>query len=189
MNAVLQEPLGKKHLFNVTDYYRLGETGVLPETLRTELIAGEILEMPPIGATHADWVDCLLKFWMKRVPDSVRVRGQNPLRLNPFNEPQPDILLLHERSYRDAHPGPTDVLLLIEVSDSSLRYDREIKIPLYAQSGIVETWIVDIRGQHLEMYRDPQAGEYRRILKPFWKQAVFAQALPEIELSLGAFSL
>jgi Uma2 family endonuclease len=186
MSAILQEPLSKKHLFNVTDYYRLGETGVLPESLRTELIAGEVLEMPPIGATHADWVDCLTKFWIKNVPDSVRVRGQNPLRLNQFNEPQPDILLLHERSYRDAHPGPEDVLLLIEVSDTTLRYDRKIKVPLYAQSSIVETWIVDIRGQRLEIYRDPQNGDYRQIVKPRWNQSVSALALPNIELSLGA---
>lgn len=185
MNIILLEQPNKKHLFNVTDYYRMGEIGVLPTTLRTELIAGEILEIPPIGATHADWVDCLVKFWMKSVSDAIRVRAQNPLRLNEFNEPQPDILLLHERNYRRAHPTPEDVLLLIEVSDSSLRYDRETKVPLYAQNNVVETWIIDIHKQRLEIYRDPQAGEYQHILKSDWHQAVAAQLLPEVEINLA----
>jgi Uma2 family endonuclease len=188
MSAVLQEALSKKHLFNVTDYYRLGKAGVLPESLRTELINGEILEMPPIGATHADWVDCLTDFLGKHIPDNVRVRVQNPLRLNQFNQPQPDILLLKKRSYRAAHPGADDVLLLIEVSDTTLRYDRKIKVPLYAQSGIVETWILDIRGQQLEIYRDPQAGQYRQILKPQWQQTVSPLALSTLALDLGTLS-
>jgi len=189
MGAVLEEPLVKKHLFDVHDYYRLGDAGVLPETLRTELINGEVLEMPPIGPSHADWVDLLTEVLVTRKTPTMRVRTQNPLFLDKFNQPQPDLLLLKSRSYRDSHPHPEDVLLLIEVSGSSLRYDREIKLPLYAQSGIAEAWILDIRGQQLEIHREPQHSGYRQTLRPAWRDAISPLSLSHLELDLGALSL
>ncbi len=157
------------HLYpiNVTTYHRMGELDIFDETGLTELIDARIITMAPIGSAHADCVDRLAAFFIQHVPkEDITVRIQNPVYLDEYNEPQPDIALLHRRSYREAHPNAEDVLLIIEVADTSLNYDRNVKVPLYARHGIPEVWLLDIRNNRLEIYRQPAKDHYRLTLKP-----------------------
>ena len=166
MTATAQT-LARVHRLSVADYHRMGETGILGPDLRTELIDGEIIEMPPIGHPHAGTVNLLADLLRDRVRGRALVAVQNPVCLDGRSEPLPDIALLRLRSdyYRSGHPGPEAVLLLIEVADSSLRYDREVKIPRYARAGIPEVWLVDLGGSALSIYREPGASGYAQVSK------------------------
>lgn len=145
--------------FTVDEYYALVPAGVLSERDRVELIEGEIIEMTPMGSPHASAVMRLNQHFSSRLQGQAIVLVQTPVRLGDFSEPEPDLALLRPRTdiYRDAHPGPVDVLLLIEVARSSLSYDRLVKLPLYARSGIAEVWIVDLAAQAVEVYRNPDS--------------------------------
>lgn len=158
MTAVLT-----KRRFSVDEYYRLAETGILHPDERVELVDGEIVVMSAIGSAHAWCVRRLNRWFSTRVGDRALVSAQNPVRLSPYSEPEPDLALLQPRpdEYRAAHPGPEDVLLLIEVSDTTLRYDREVKLPLYAAAGIPEVWIVDLPRRRVEVYREPRGDTYQ----------------------------
>ena len=153
-----------RHRWTVAEYHRMGEVGLLNEDSRVELIKGEIIEMAPIGSEHAGHNNYLLSLLAYRLYGKVVVAGQNPVVLGGYEEPQPDIALLRWRDdyYRNAHPHAKDVLLLIEVSDSTLRYDRDVKVPLYANHGIPEVWLLDIQNRQLDIYREPINGEYRQ---------------------------
>ncbi|MDG4553091.1 MAG: Uma2 family endonuclease [Candidatus Competibacter sp.] len=153
-----------RHRWTVAEYHRMGEVGLLNEDSRVELIEGEIIEMAPIGSEHAGHNNYLLSLLAYRLYGKVVVAGQNPVVLGGYEEPQPDIALLRWRDdyYRNAHPHAKDVLLLIEVSDSTLRYDRDVKVPLYANHGIPEVWLLDIQNRQLDIYREPINGEYRQ---------------------------
>ncbi len=166
MSATAQT-LARVHRLSVADYHRMGETGILGPELRTELIDGEIIEMPPIGHPHAGTVKLLANLLKETVGSAAVLAVQDPVWLNDHSEPLPDIALLRPRSdyYRRGHPGPDDVLLLIEVADSSLRYDREVKIPRYARAGIPEVWLVDLGGSALSIYRKPGASGYAQVSK------------------------
>src|SRR5438309_8182250 len=120
----------QKHYFNVDEYYRMAEAGLLSEDDRVELIEGEIIEMSPIGSTHGGTVKRSSTFLNRKLGDAVIVSVQDPVRLNGFSEPQPDIALLKPRKdfYSNSHPTPEDVLLVIEVADTSLQYDRAVKL-------------------------------------------------------------
>lgn len=157
--------LARVFRFSVTDYHRMGETGILGPDLRTELIDGEIVEMPPIGHPHAGTVNLLTNLLKEAVGPHAVLAVQNPVWLNDHSEPLPDIALLRPRPdyYRNGHPGPTDVLLLVEVADSSLAYDREIKLPRYARAGIPEVWLVDLAGHRLAIHRQPSEAGYGEI--------------------------
>lgn len=150
----------------VEDYYRMAEVGLLAPDERVELIEGEIINMAPIGSPHAGTVDVLCKILSRAVGDSAIVGVQRPLRLDQRNEPQPDLILLRPRAdfYRNAHPSAADALLVIEVAESSLRYDREIKIPLYARYGVPEAWLVDIEQRSLNIFRAAAAGAYTEVV-------------------------
>jgi Uma2 family endonuclease len=119
------------------------------------------------------------------------VRVQNPIRLDEHSEPKPDVALLRPRAdfYKSAHPRPADVLLIIEVADTSLRYDREIKVPLYARYGIPELWVVDLSGRNLTRYRDPREGTYARIDRPDVREPVMVDAIERLRVELGAVFL
>lgn len=148
------------HRLTVEDYYLLAEEGVLKPDSRTELLNGQIVDMFPIGPFHSDSVD-----WLSTELTDLRrgrwiVRTQGPLRLSKFSVPEPDIMLLQPGRYRRALPGPKDVFLLIEVADSSLQMDKTEKVPLYAQAGIPEVWIVDVPHTLVEIYRDPTPAGY-----------------------------
>jgi Uma2 family endonuclease len=150
-------------LFTVDDYQRMGETGILHEDDRVELIEGEIVAMPPIGSPHGGGVKHLIRLLTSTVGERAIVSAQDPIVLRPRSEPQPDITLLRPRSdfYADSHPEAADVLLLIEVADSSLHYDLHVKVPLYARQGIPEVWVVDIAHRKVLRFSRPEGGTYR----------------------------
>ncbi len=151
-----------RHKLNVEAYHRMGQAGILGEDDRIELIDGALIAMAPIGAEHAATVNALAQAFILACGDRAVVSVQNPVRLDTLNEPQPDLMVLRPRAdrYRAGHPGPSDVLLLIEVADSSLRLDRQIKLPLYAQAGVPELWIVDLGSRRVEAFRDPIGNGY-----------------------------
>jgi Uma2 family endonuclease len=146
----------------------MGEVGILGPELRTELIDGEIIEMPPIGHPHAGTVKLLANLLKEAVGSGAILAVQDPVWLDDHSEPIPDIALLRSRSdwYRNAHPGPDDVLLLVEVADSSLVYDREVKLPRYARAGIPEVWLVDLGGRRLSIHRHPEGHRYKQVVTP-----------------------
>jgi Uma2 family endonuclease len=139
--------------------------GILTEDDRVELIEGEIVEMPPIGSRHAACVKRLNRLFSSRVGDLAVVLVQDPIRLSDVAEPEPDLALLEPRAdfYAAAHPGPAEVLLVVEVADTSVGYDRSVKIPLYARAGIRELWLVDLERERIEVLRQPAAGGYRSV--------------------------
>lgn len=153
-----------RHRWTVAEYHRMGEVGLLNEDSRVELIDGEIIEMAPIGSSHGGNVNRLIRLFSKVVGDKAIIAAQNPVVLSGYAEPQPDLAILRWRGddYEQSSPHPEDVLLLVEVSDSTLRYDRDVKVPLYASHGIPEVWLLDIQQKQLEIYRDPTNGQYRQ---------------------------
>lgn len=180
-------PLFQRHRHSVAEYYRMAETGILKPDERVELIDGEIIDMPPISIGHAYVVRRLTAIFMRKAGTKPIVSTQNPIHLNPYSEPQLDIALLRYRDdcYRHAHPGPEDILLLVEVADSSLRFDQEIKLPLYARHGIPEVWIVDLARQRLEAYRRPLEGRYLEKLYPETGAIIAPEGLAECGVELG----
>lgn len=154
--------ISRPHLFTVAQYHRMAETGILNEDSRVELIRGQIVDMAPIGAPHMGMVNRLTSVLPKIVGDRALLSVQNPVRLDDGSEPEPDIALLRPRAdyYEGAVPGAPDVLLIIEVADTSLEDDRAVKVPLYAESGIPECWIVNLVERVVEVFRQPQDGRY-----------------------------
>jgi Uma2 family endonuclease len=154
-----------KRSFTVAEYRRMVEVGILSEDDRVELIDGEVFEMSPIREPHAASVDVLNEVVQDHLGRSVIVRVQGPIQLNDFSEPQPDISILKRRDdfYRRSHPRPEDVLLVVEVSDSTVQFDRKVKVPLYARAGIPEAWVVNLPEERVEVYSDPAGGEYRTV--------------------------
>jgi Uma2 family endonuclease len=168
--------------FNVTEYYRMAEVGILHEDDRVELINGEIIRMCAIGAKHAACVDDLSELLVLLVGRQGRVRTQNPIRLNDETEPEPDLVVARYRSYRQAHPAPVDVLLVIEVADSSLDYDLEVKLPLYAVAGIAEAFIVDTIHELVERHTEPRDGQYQRVVRAGRGETLTSTVLPSVKL-------
>ena len=160
--------LPRRHRLTVTDYYRMAEVGILDPEARVELIDGEIIDMVPPGSPHAATVHYLNEMLVRAVEGSATVLVQNPVRLGQYSEPQPDLALLRRRDdfYRERHPQPDDVLLIIEVAATSLRFDRDTKLPLYARHGIPELWLVDLGSRRLTRYRSPAHGSYALVDEP-----------------------
>jgi Uma2 family endonuclease len=175
--------------FTADEYHRMAEAGVLREHDRVELIEGEIVEMTPIDPRHGAVVDRLNHTLTRACGDRAIVRVQGSIRLGLRSEPQPDVVLLRPRSdfYETAVPGPESVLLLIEVAETSLPYDREIKLRLYARAGVPEVWLVDLVRNEVEIHREPTPEGYRRgeTLGPGDRLA--PMALPEVSLSPAQF--
>jgi Uma2 family endonuclease len=146
----------------IDQYYRMAEAGVFPPDARLELIEGEIYELPPIGMVHAGTVDRLAQKLILRLGEQVIVGIQRPVQFPQYSEPQPDLLLLSPRAdyYTSRHPLAGDTLLVIEVADTSLRFDRTVKARLYAQRGIAEYWVVDVNARTIEVHRGPTADRY-----------------------------
>ena len=153
---------GKRRLFDVDEYYAMAEAGILAEDDRVELLDGAIVRMAPIGSLHAACVDVLTRLFFAQVGERAVIRVQNPVRLDSQTELQPDVVLLKWDDYSQAHPGPEDVLLLIEVSDTTIESDRGVKLPLYARSKISEVWIVDVSARTVETYSEPEGNSYAR---------------------------
>ena len=172
--------------FTADEYQRMGQVGILGEDDRLELIEGEIVEMVPIGSRHQAAVDRLTRLFSGLVADVAMIRVQGPVRLGGDSEPQPDVtvLSLSNDFYASAHPGPADVLLLVEVSDSSTEYDREVKVPLYARYGIAEVWLVGLETETLEVYRSPAAQGYQDVFQSVRGQGLSPEFFPGLELAV-----
>ncbi len=152
-----------RHRLDVEAYYKMAEVGILSQDERVELIDGEIFDMVPIGVGHAGKTNRFNRLFARAAADGLAlVSVQTPLRLDSYNEPQPDVMLLRPRAddYQSRHPSAADVLLLVEVSETSLAYDRGVKLALYAKFGVPEVWIVDLRGAAIEVYREPTGDAY-----------------------------
>ncbi len=172
MNKFISNPeegLIRRHRYTVDEYYRMGDSGILKQGDRVELIEGEIVDRVPVGSAHVGVVNRLNRLLVQALGDRAIVSVQNPVRLSAFSEPEPDIALLRPRDdfYSGAHPGPTNVLLIIEVSDSSLDYDRDVKLPLYARHEIPVVWLIDIQRKQLLDFRTPAREGYKdlRVLR------------------------
>jgi len=155
----------QKRLFNVTEYHQMAIAGILTERDRVELIAGEIIAMSPIGYRHAATVKRLNDLFGNRLGDQVIRSIQDPIILDDQSEPQPDVVLLRPRSdyYATGHPQPDDIYLLIEVAENSIKFDRAVKIPLYAGAGIQEVWLIDLNENSLEVYRSPLRDRFSQV--------------------------
>jgi Uma2 family endonuclease len=176
-----------RHKLSVDDYHQMGRAGILGEASRVELIDGELIDMAPIGSLHASVVTTLSMLFARQVGDLAIVSTQNPVSLPPDNEPQPDIALLRPRPdrYRGALPTAADVMLLVEVADTTLKYEREIKLPTYARHGIVEVWLIDLNGGILEIYREPGKKGYRKLLRPNRAETITPVLIDEARLPLS----
>lgn len=172
----------RERAFTVSEYYRLARHGILTENDRVELFDGRIYETAPIGSGHAQCVRRLTELLVLRVTPAALVGIQNPVRLSDRSEPEPDMALLEPKDvYADRHPGPDDVLLLIEVADSSLDFDRNVKPLLYARAGIPELWVIALREESVHVYRSPGANGYAEHAVVERGGALAVAALPEVE--------
>jgi Uma2 family endonuclease len=176
-----------RRLFTVEEYYRMAETGILTAEDRVELIKGEIVAMSPVGPKHASIVNRLTRLLHRQLADRAILSVQNPIHLSQYSEPEPDLTLLQERSdfYENAHPEPEDVLLVIEISSSSLAYDSAVKADLYAQAGIPELWIVDLTAHIITTLRQPTAGGYALSEQKRGSECLSIQAFPDIQLKVS----
>jgi Uma2 family endonuclease len=177
-----------KRLFTVAEYHKMVEAGILSEDDRVELLNGEIVAMSPIGSRHAACVDRLTQHLVVQVGGRAIVHVQNPIRLGEHSEPQPDLALLRRRPdfYATSHPGPGGVLLVVEVADTSAAFDREVKVPLYAQFVVPEVWLVDLAGEQVEVFRQPSPQGYQDIRTVRRGEAVAPLLLPNLSLAVDA---
>ena len=173
--------------FTIHDYHRMGEAGIFHEDDRVELLDGEIIEMSPIGTRHTGGVNRLNALFTRRLGRGAVVSVQNPIVLDDYSEPQPDLTILTARPdyYVGAHPRPADVLLAIEVMDSSASYDRSLKLPLYARKHLRELWLVDLPGAAVDVYRRPTASGYREHQRLTRGQRLTALAFPRIHFRVA----
>lgn len=176
----------QRKLFSVAEYDQMVRAGVLGEDDHVELIEGEIVEMSPIGAAHAGYVARLNRILASQVAGQALVFVQNPLRLA-RSEPEPDLALLRPRAddYIGSLPEAADVLLLIEVADTSADYDRHFKLPLYASAGIAETWLVDLNRRLVEVYRQPGETGYAEKRTRRADDQLAVAALPGVRLTVS----
>lgn len=168
--------------FTVADYERMVTAGILTEDDRIELVGGEIFEMSPIGGRHVQCVNRLTGFLSRNAGPGMVVSVQNPVRLPPDGEPQPDLAIIHDRDYSGLLPTVADVLLVIEVADSSREYDRGMKFPLYAAAGITEAWLVDIVAATVERYTEPRAGSYRVVTYAHTGESLPSTVIPSLSI-------
>jgi Uma2 family endonuclease len=177
--------IARRH-FNVTEYYRMMEAGILSESDHVELIDGEVIEVSPIGSRYAACVDRLNRLFNKL--EDVIVRVQSPVRLDDFSEPQPDITLLRLRPdfYAQGHPAPSDVLLVVEIADSSTEFDRVVKLPLYAEAGIPEFWLVNLPEEKVEAFSHASNNTYQESQGFGRGEFVTSRILPALSLSVDS---
>ena len=172
--------------FTVAEYYAMADAGILSENDRVELLDGDIIVMPPIGDWHAGGVKLFANTMPLALQGRAMIAVQDPVRLDEHSEPQPDVMLLQWRDdfYRNGHPAPGDVLLLIEVADTSVGYDRNAKLPVYARAGIPEVWIVNRPARRIESYSDPSGSAYSTVRHFSPGETVAPQAFPDITLAV-----
>ncbi len=191
MSAVLERTISntvtngvKPHLITVDEYDRMIEAGIYTENNRIELLNGEIIEIMPKGTKHTSANSRIVRFFIKLFDEKVIVRGQDPIRLDDFSEPEPDIVLANwdEKEYSENHPTPPDILLIMEISDTTLAYDRDDKARAYSRNGIQQYLLLNLQNQTLEDYREPNADGYGA-KRTYRSGDVFnLVAFPEIEI-------
>jgi Uma2 family endonuclease len=175
-----------RRLLTVEDYHRMGEAGILTDDDRVELIEGELVAMAPIGSEHAFACNALNRLLVLAVGDRGIVAAGNPVRLNQYNEPQPDFSVLKPREgYRTSLPRPEDTLLAVEVSATSLGYDRTVKLALYARAGIPELWIIDLGKEEVEVCRAPTGDGYAVVMRAGRSESLTIEALPGVVIPVG----
>jgi Uma2 family endonuclease len=189
-----QSPINRQRVpvrFTVAKFYRMARAGILNPNHRYELIEGEIIRMTPPGPEHCESVDSLYSFLERLLGDTYRVRAQNSVQLNNISEPLPDFAILKKRpeGYRKKQPGPADTLLLIEVSDATLSYDKNRKAAVYAAAGIVEYWIVNLRKKCLHVMRKPSKEGYQDVLTLDPGEEVRALKVPELKVKVSRLLL
>jgi Uma2 family endonuclease len=171
--------------FTVDEFLLMDEAGVFKPNERVELIDGEIIPMQPIGPFHSDTVDELLELFISKSRGRWRVRGQHAVAINEDSLPQPDVTLVKRRRYGKEHPKSDDVYLLVEVAESSLRFDRKRKLPLYAKAAIVEYWIINLKDRTVEVYRDPNFTGYASKTILEFGQFASPAAFPDVKISVA----
>ena len=176
----------ERYRFTVNEYDQMTAAGILTEDDRVELLDGEIVKMAAMGPRHAATVARTADILAERLGRTVMVRSQSPVRLVPHSEPEPDVMVIRRRAdyYAGSHPAPDDLFLLVEVADTSLRLDREVKIPIYARSGIREVWLADIDGGTLHVFRSPSPEGYKVQQVVQRGQALAPEAFPEFTVSV-----
>lgn len=180
------QPQPRRLRFSVDDYHKMIELGMIDDYEKAEIIDGELVQKMTIGDAHAAAVNALNRFFSRNLPDSILVSVQNPLTLSEFDEPEPDIVLADLTKYDGRrHPRPSEVIIAIEVSDVSLRYDRDVKLPLYAEACIGEVWIVNLPNQVIEIHREPKFGIYQRVDIFASGQAAESRALPDLKIDVS----
>lgn len=185
--AATQQAVGmERRLFTTDEYDRMAEAGILGEDDRVELIGGEVVRMAAMGARHAGCLTDLTRLLPSRLGAPTLLRVQLPVAIPDFDEPEPDLAIVRPRgdAYREGHPTPPDVLLLIEVSDSTLEFDRRVKIPLYARAGIPEAWLVELRNEAIERHTEPSPEGYRSVRRFRRGETVTSAALPSLVLAV-----
>ena len=185
MSAVLEYP--QRHAVSAEEYLRMGESGVFAPEARLELIEGEIVEMAPIGSPHAGMVNILNRLFSRAAGDLAVVSAQNPVIVGDRSVPQPDVALLKPRadSYVRSHPTTAEVLLVVEVADTTLSFDLGTKIPLYARGGITEAWVVDLQERAVRVFRDPSPSGYRASFTVSGGGSVAPLALPAVDVAFS----
>jgi len=178
-----------RRLFTVQEYHRMAEAGIFHPDERVELIEGEIVQMSPISPRHAGCVINATRLFITRLGDRAIVSPQNPVIIQPRSEPQPDLLLLRPRavSYSREHPTPEDVLLAVEVADTTVRFDRLVKARLYARADIAEFWLLLTMDGTVEVYRAPGSDGYTSVTQRGPGQMVSALAFPDVGFSVTDF--
>ena len=179
------EVAATRRRFTRAEYYRMAEVGILGKDDRVELIEGEIVEMSPIGDRHFAFVINLSEILYASLAGRARVSVKGPVVLTDDTEPQPDLAVLRRRAYKERKAQADDVLLMIEVADTSLAYDRTTKLRLYAEAGIAEYWIVDCTTESVEVYRTPGPDGYRDVTRASGTAPLIPQAFPDVALTLG----
>jgi len=179
-------PAGLRWRFSVAEYHQLIAAGIFGEDDRVELIGGDLVMMSPIGSKHAGQVNWLTNLLIQKTLGRAVVAVQNPVQLDDISEPQPDLAVLDPRDdfYSRSNPTPADVLLLIEVSDSTAGYDRDVKVRAYARAGIIETWLVDLTAGWLEVYREPSPAGYKLLRKALSGETVSPLAFPDVQIAI-----
>lgn len=178
-------PAVSRRLLTVDEYHRMGEAGILTADDRVELIEGELVAMSPIGSEHAATTNSLTRLLVLAVGDQGIVAVGNPVRLTQRSEPQPDFTVLKPRDYRAALPRPEDTMLVVEVANTSLDYDRTVKLTLYARSGIPEAWIVNLPAAEVEVYREPIGDRYSSVTHADQTETIAMAALPDVRIPVA----
>jgi Uma2 family endonuclease len=177
----------RKHQFTISEWHKMGKYNIFEPHARMELIEGEIIDMAPIGPSHGGRVKRLNHLFSRQLGDSAIIGVQDPIQIRDDSEPEPDLAILRPEPnfYTERHPKPDDILLLIEVSDTTINYDRDKKVPLYANNGIVEFWLVDLGEETIEIYLEPHPQGYaqKRIAKS--GEILVPSQLPQVTMAVS----